>query len=148
MAMCRWAGFLLAAVALAGVQDDAQIDKWISELVHADPAQRAAAEKSLIKAGTKALPALKKAFEAKNADLAERAKAVAAEIERIEFEKQHDAAQRPRRLEIVTLQIKDGSLGEALKVLGGQVDSTFHSTIDAKQKLTIDVKDVPLRKCL
>jgi len=148
MAIYRIALIALLAFTLAGFQDDSQIEKWISELVHADPAQRAAAEKSLIKAGTKALPALKKAFEAKTAGLAERAKAVAAEIERLEFEKQHDAAQRPRRLEIVTLQLKDAPLSEALKVLGGQVDSTFHSTIDAKSKLTIDVKDVPLRKCL
>jgi hypothetical protein len=148
MAICRGAAFLLAAVALAGFQDETQIEKWISELVHVDPAVRAAAEKSLIKAGMKALPAVKKAFESKTAELVERAKAVAAEIERLEFERQHDAAMRPRRLEIVTLQLKDAPLSDALKALGAQVDSTFHSSIDTKQKLTIDVKECPLRKCL
>ena len=139
--------FLLAAT-LAGFQDDAEIERWITDLVHSDPARRTDAEKKLIKAGPKALPALKRAFESKTADLAARAKAVAAEIERLEFERQHDATQRPRRLEIVTLQVKDAPLGDALKTLGSQVDSTLHTTVDAKQKLTIDVKDVPIRKCL
>ncbi|HKS17172.1 MAG TPA: hypothetical protein VJU16_07650, partial [Planctomycetota bacterium] len=46
------------------------------------------------------------------------------------------------------LQVKDTPLSDVLKTLGAQVDSTFHTTIDGKQKLTIDVKDVPLRKCL
>ncbi len=148
MPICRIAVLFLAAFAVVGIQDEAQIGRWIAELVHADPARRAEAEKQLIKAGPKALQQLKMSFEVKNADLAARAKAVAAEIERLDFEKKFDATQRPRRLEIVTLQIKDAPLSEALKVLGGQVDSTFHTTVDAKLKLTIDVKDVPLRKCL
>jgi hypothetical protein len=139
---------LQASEARPAGQDDAEIERWISELVHSDPARRTDAEKKLIKAGPKALPALKKAFESKTADLATRAKAVAAEIERLEFERQYDATERPRRLEIVTLQIKDATLGEAIKTLGSQVDSTLHTTVDAKQKLTIDVKDVPIRKCL
>ena len=144
---------LVAVLAFAGaatisVQDDAQINGWIANLLHADPAKRAEAEKGLIQAGPKALPALKLAADSKTPELAARAKAVIAEIERIDFEKKHDAAQRPRRLEIVTLQVKDATLGDVLKALGQQVDSTFHTTVDAKQKLTIDLKEVPLRQCL
>jgi hypothetical protein len=146
MAICRI--LALTAAAVAGFQDDAEFGRLIADLIHADPGTRAKAEQALLKAGPKALPALKAAFESKNPEIVARAKTVAAEIERIEFEKQYDASQRPRRLEIVTLQLKDAPLSEALKVLGGQVDSTFHTTIDPKQKLTIDVKDVPVRKCL
>ena len=148
MAMCRSAAVLLAAVALLGFQEQVEIDRWIADLVHTDPAARKKAEKSLIKAGEKALPALKMAFESKTPDLATRAKFVASEIERLESEKKYDAQQRPRRLEIVTLQLKDAPLSDALKALGAQVDSTFYSTIDTKQKLTIDAANVPLRKCL
>jgi hypothetical protein len=148
MAMCKILAVLLAAAALAGAQDEAEINKWIADLIHVDPARRSAAEKSLIKAGPKALPALKAALESKTPELAARAKEVAAEIERVEFEKKHDATQRVRRLEIVSLQLKDGTLGEAVKTLGQQVDSTVHTIVDPKMKLTIDVKDVPIRKCL
>jgi hypothetical protein len=148
MAIRLVAALVFAGAATISVQDDAQINGWIADLMHSDPAKRAEAEKSLVKAGPKALPALKLATESKTTELATRAKAVVAEIERIEFEKKHDATQRPRRLEIVTLQVKDATLGDVLKALGQQVDSTFHATVDAKQKLTIDVKDVPVRKCL
>ena len=148
MRIPRIAVFLLAGSVLLGFQDEAQITRWVSDLVHADPARRADAERQLLKAGAKALPALKAAFESKTPDLPGKAKSVAAEIERLEAEKAYDATQRPRRLEIVTLQQKDAPLGDALKTLGKQVDTTLHAAVDAKQKLTIDVKDVPLRKCL
>ena len=148
MATGRWILLFLAAALAGGAQEDAQIEGWIAELLHVDPAVRAKAEASLVKAGSRALPALKLASDSKNPDLAARARGVLAEIERLEFEKKHDALERPRRLEIVSLQQKDAPLGEALKTLGAQVDSTFHTTVDAKQKLTIDVKEVPVRKCL
>jgi hypothetical protein len=138
----------VAVLLVVGLPQDAQIDAWIAELISVDPAVRAKAEASLIKEGAKALPALKLAFDSKNADLAARAKVVAAEIERLEFEKKHDATERPRRLEIVTLSQKDAPLSDAFKTLGSQVDSTFHAMAEGKQKLSIDVKDAPLRKVL
>ncbi|HEU4338550.1 MAG TPA: hypothetical protein VFS19_00655 [Planctomycetota bacterium] len=148
MATCRIVMAGLAAILLAGFQDQAEIDRWIADLVNVDEVINVKAQKSLLKAGAKALPALKIAAESKNSELADRARKLVAEIERLEFEKQHDATQRPRRLEIVTLQLKDAPLSDALKALGAQVDSTFHSLVDQKQKLTIEVKDTPLRKCL
>ena len=148
MAMCRSAAVLLAAVALLGFQEQVDLDRWIADLINVDAGVRAKAEKALIKAGQKALAALKQASESKTPELATRAKFVISEIERIEYEKKYDAQQRPRRLEIVTLQIKDAPLADALKALGAHVDSTFHSSLDPKQKLTIDVSNVPLRKCL
>ena len=148
MATCRIVTAALAAILLAGFQDQAEIDRWIADLINPDEMVISKAQKALIKAGPKALASLKTAAESKNSEMAERARALTAEIERLEFEKQHDATQRPRRLEIVTLQLKDAPLSDALKALGAQVDSTFHSVVDTKQKLTIDVKETPLRKCL
>ena len=148
MAICRIVTAALAAFLLAGFQDQAEIDRWIADLTNPDELIVTKAERALIKAGPKALASLKIAADSKNSELAERARKLTAEIERLEFEKQHDATQRPRRLEIVTLQLKDAPLSDALKALGTQVDSTFHSLVDQKQKLTIDVKDTPLRKCL
>lgn len=87
--------FAVAATCLAVLQDPAvEIERAILQLSNDDPQVRLKAETALMAFGPKAIPALREASQGIGAVTRENAKRILAELERIEFEKAHDAENR------------------------------------------------------
>jgi hypothetical protein len=139
---------LAVSLLLAGFQEEADIARWIDDLGHEELARRDQAQAQLLKAGAKALSALKKAADSKDPEKAARVGVIIAEIERPEREKEHDARQRVQRLRLVTLDFPDGKLSDVLAAIGKALDYKIVSKIDSDPGVRIVGKDLPLRQVL
>jgi hypothetical protein len=139
---------LAASLSLAGFQEETEIARWIDDLGHDEIARRDQAQTQLLKAGMKALAALKKAADSKDREKAARVAVIIAEIERPEREKEHDARQRAQRLRLVTLEFPDGKLSDVLAAIGKALDYKVVSKVDPDLRVRIVGKDLPLRQVL
>jgi hypothetical protein len=86
-------------VALLGHQDSSEIDRLVVSLGSDSVEVRGNAQDRLIELGVTAVPALEKCFAVAEPEVRARAKAVMAEIERLERDRRHDETERKRLLE-------------------------------------------------
>jgi hypothetical protein len=146
--MLRTAVFLITSFTLAGFQDDAEIAKWIADLGHDEVARREAAQAKLLKSGEKALPELRKAVASKDAEIAARVRTLILLIDRPERERQHDALERKRVLNLHSVDFKNARASDVLEKLKQLLNADFAGEIDPAARVTLTAKDETLRKIL
>jgi hypothetical protein len=139
---------LMACALLLPVQESSEVSKWIEDLGHDEVARRDAAQAQLLKAGEKALPVLRKSMATPDSEKVARLKWIIEEIERPGRERLHDAAQRASQLRIVTIDVKNALLAEALASLERQGPTRIKSYLKDERRVTLSFKDAPLDRCL
>ena len=139
---------VLILACLAPLQEEADIARWIDDIGHEELGLREEAQAALIKAGPRALTALKKALESKDADKVARLRAVVEEIERPERERTHDALERKRVLELYTVDFKNEKSTDVVVRLQELLGAKFNGAVDPDTRVTLSMKEQPLRKIL
>lgn len=138
---------LLLILCLA--QEPEEVQRNIDALSSESLESRTKAHAKLQKSGSDALPLLRKALAAADADLRARLHQIISEIERVELERKHDARNRPKALRLVTVDLENISLGDAMRKLGKEhsFNYEFEQKLAAKP-VSLRVKSMPLLEAL
>lgn len=140
------------SLALALLLQNADIDRWIADLGAEDAAMREAATENLKRAGKDAEPALRKAAESKDLEIAGRAKAILAALEPpplVKAEREASAPVRERLKGKITLSLKDVEVGEAVVMVSQFGEIPFHVSPSVRRKqVSVEAQDVALEEAL
>src|ERR1041384_6643600 len=135
--------------ATEGRQDETKIKDLIQKLDDDSFEAREQAEKDLVAIGEPAIPFLKKAIEEadQRKDRGELKVRSTSALRSIEFSKRAGKVYWEPKL--VTIQAKDVELSQVLDEIGKKTDVKFDlSSVDAREKVNLDIKDAPLFQVL
>lgn len=131
----------------------ADIDRWIADLGAEKAAVREAATESLKKAGKEAAPALRKAAESKDLEVAARAKAILIAVEGeppfVKAEREATEEVRKKLKTKSTLNVSDVEAASAAELLSMSCEIPFHVSAEVRSvRVTADLRDVAVEEML
>lgn len=139
----------LALTAVLLLAQDPDVDRLVLRLGDNDLAVREEAAQALRELGSRAESALRRARESSDAEVRARAAELLVDLDRERAQQAARKEQRPRKLRLVTLDLSDAPIGDALRALGAQTGIEFDAPPPpADRRVTLKVRETPLLEAL